>query len=143
MDSMRLVASESVLPWVPCCRCSQAHERWDKIVGKPYCPSCEEQLVMGEAEPLVERTEHRPCAICGRLGTLCYLTFPLQTAVPLEIDLCGDHLRALLGRSLRPPAYHQLGRLLVGLGVEPSNVFLLHDAFYDTQGHALQPALEW
>jgi hypothetical protein len=142
MDSVRLANPDKIFPWVPCCRCTQAHERWDKIVGKPYCPSCEEQLVLGEAEPLVERTAHRPCAVCGRLGTLCYLTFPLHSGTPVELDLCGEHLRALLGRSLRPAAYHQLRRLLVDAGLDPANIFLLHDAFYDLQGHALQPALE-
>ena len=143
MDNVRLASAETVFPWVPCCRCSQAHERWDKIAGKPYCPNCEELLVMGEAEPLVERTEPRACAVCRRKGTLAYLTFPLQSGQPVEIDLCGDHLRALLGRGLRPAAYHQLRRLLTGVGLDAGNIFLLHDAFYDEQGHALQPALEF
>jgi hypothetical protein len=143
MDSVRLASAETVLPWAPCSRCAQAHERWDKIVGKSYCPNCEEQLVQGEAEPLVERTEDRACAVCGRRGTVRYLTFPLNSSCPVEMDLCAGHLRALLARALGPPAYHQLYRLLTGLGLKVSDIFLLHEAFYDAQGHALQPAIDW
>lgn len=143
MDSVRFASPENFAAWAACCRCSQAHERWDKIADKSYCPGCEEMLVLGETEPLVERTQRLPCAICGRVGTLRYLTFPLHGSRPVEMDLCGDHLRAMLARGLRPAAYHQLRRLLTELGVDACNVFLLHDAFYDLQGHALQPALEF
>jgi hypothetical protein len=64
----------------------------------------------------------------------------LQSSKPLEVDLCPEHLRALLGRRLGPYAFHQLRRRLhlLGLGVEL--VFLLHDSFYDENGKALQPA---
>ena len=70
------------------------------------------------------------------------LTFPLQSTTPVEMDLCPEHLRALLGRRLGPYAFHQIRRRLhlLGLGVEL--IFLLHEAFYDEQGRALQPALE-
>ena len=143
MDSVRLASPENVFPWVPCSRCAQAHERWDKVAGKAICPNCEEQLIQGEAAPLVERTEAHSCAVCGRSGTLRYLTFPLNSASPVEMDLCAEHIRCLLARALGPGAYHQLRRLLTNLGVEASDVFLLHEAFYDAQGHALQPAVEW
>jgi hypothetical protein len=91
---------------------------------------------------MTERTAKKPCAACGKIGTVCYLTYPLQTSTPVEMDLCPEHLRALLGRRLGPYAFHQLRRRLhlLGLGVEL--IFLLHDAFYDEQGRALQPATE-
>ncbi len=142
MDSLRLAPSQSIPGTVPCCRCSTAERRWDRIAGKPYCPECQESLVLGLAAPLVERTEKNQCAVCSRVGTVRYLTFPLQTKTPVEIDLCAEHLRALMGRRLGPYAFHQLRRRLhlLGLGVEL--IFLLHDAFYDEYGHALQPAAE-
>jgi hypothetical protein len=141
MDSVRFASPEAVT-WSPCSRCSHAHERWDKIVGESFCPSCEELLILGESDPLVLRTETRCCAVCSQMGTVRYITFPLHSARPVEIDLCGEHLRALLGRNLGPAAFHQLRRQLTALGLESANVFLLHEAFYDHQGHALQPALE-
>ena len=142
MDSLRFASPETFSAWAPCCRCAHAHERWDKIVSESYCPSCEEMLVLGEAEPLVLKAETRACAICGRVGTVRYLTFPLHSAHPVEMDLCGEHLRSLLGRSLGPGAFHQLRRLLTALGLEAGSIFLLHEAFYDTHGQALQPALD-
>jgi hypothetical protein len=99
--------------------------------------------VLGEADPLVERTEQALCAVCGRGGTVRYLTFPLQSGTAVEMDLCAQHLRALLARSLKPAAYHQLRRQLAALGLEAGDIFLLHDAFYDAQGQALQPAVDW
>jgi hypothetical protein len=143
MESVRLASSEMVHSWAPCCRCAQPHERWDRVLGQPFCPNCEEALIIGESEPLVLRTERRRCAICSQQGTVNFLTFPLNASTPVEMDLCGQHLRALLGRGLRPPAYHQLRRLLTALGVDVGEIFLLHEAFYDSQGHALQPAFEW
>jgi hypothetical protein len=142
MDSVRFASPETFSAWAPCCRCAHAHERWDKIAGASYCPSCEEGLILGDGEPLVLKTEGRRCAACGRAGTVPYVTFPLHAARPVEMDLCGEHLRSLLGRSLRPPAFHQLRRQLGGLGLDAGNIFLLHDAFYDAQGRALQPAVE-
>ena len=35
-----------------------------------------------------------------------------------------------------------IGRWLRRVGVTPSQVFLLHEAFYDREGHALQPVPE-
>jgi hypothetical protein len=110
------------------------------MAGKPYCPNCQEALALGEGPPLIERTEKKTCAVCSHTGTLCYLTFPLHARRALEFDLCPEHLRALLGRRLGPHAFHQLGRQLQGLGIGVEDVFLLHGAFYDCQGRALQPA---
>jgi hypothetical protein len=143
MNRVRFAAREKGPPWLPCCRCAHTHERWDRIAGQPCCPSCEENLVLGEAEPLILKTQPRACAVCQRQGTVCYLTFPLQSSRPLEMDLCGEHLRALLARNLTPAAFQCLRQQLQALGLAADQVFLLHDAFYDAQGHALQPALEW
>jgi hypothetical protein len=99
-------------------------------------------LAVGEGEPLVERTQNRRCAVCSKVGTVCFQTFPLQAHDPVEIDLCPEHLRALLGRRLGPYAFHQLRRQLTALGLGVEDLFLLHGAFYDGQGRALQPALE-
>jgi hypothetical protein len=99
-------------------------------------------LIQGEADPLVLKTEKKRCAVCDRMGTVGYLTFPLQAPAPLEIELCPEHLRALLGRCLEPHSYHQLRRRLHGLGVGVEDVFLLHGAFYDSKGHASMPAMD-
>jgi hypothetical protein len=97
---------------------------------------------MGLADPLVERTQRQPCGACDWVGTVRFLTFPLQGAIPVEIDLCPEHLRALLGRRLSPTAFGHLRRRLQVLGLAVEQIFLLHDAFYDKQGRALQPAVE-
>jgi hypothetical protein len=98
---------------------------------------------MGEGDPVVERTDRRRCAVCFHQGTLRYLTFPLRSRRPVEIDLCAEHMRCLVGRRLGPHAFEQLRRQLVALGIEPREIFLLHEAFYDARGRALQPAGEW
>jgi hypothetical protein len=141
MESLR-IAQAQVSTVMPCCRCSGAQQNWDRIAAKAYCPECQEALIQGETAPLREKTENNACAACGRLGTVQYLTFPLQSATPVEIDLCPEHLRCLVGRRLGPYAFHQLRRRLhlLGLGVEL--IFLLHGAFYDEGGRALQPATE-
>lgn len=143
MDNMRLAPADSVFPRNACCRCADDSRPWDRISGKTYCPSCLEALAVGEAEPIMERTDRRRCAVCHYLGTVRFLTFPLHSRRPIETDLCAEHLRALVGRRLGPHAFEQLRRQLYGLGVETSDIFLLHDAFYDENGRALQPAGEW
>ena len=143
MDSLRLAPADSVFPRIACCRCGDANRPWDRIAGKTYCPNCLELLALGESEPLVERSDRRRCAVCHHLGTLRYLTFPLHSRRPCEIDLCAEHIRGLIGRRLGPHAYEQLRRQLAALGLNPAEVFLLHDAFYDRHGRALQPAGDW
>ena len=140
MESLRLATQDIKPAAVPCHRCHAAKRRWDRIAGRALCPECQESLVLGLSEPFVAKTEGNLCAACGRRGTVRYVTFPLQSSKPLEVDLCPEHLRALLGRRLGPYAFHQLRRRLhlLGLGVEL--VFLLHDSFYDENGKALQPA---
>jgi hypothetical protein len=140
MECLRLAPRDSVFPKIACCRCGDDARSWDRIAGKTYCPNCLELLALGEADPVVERTDRRRCAVCHHQGTLRYLTFPLHSRRPIEIDLCAEHLRGLVGRRLGPHAYEQLRRQLIALGLEPREVFLLHDAFYDDSGRALQPA---
>ena len=142
MEGLRLAPGQRKPAVLPCCRCTSTERSWDRIAGKVYCPECQEALVMGLAEPLVERTEKRHCGACGRLGTVRFLTFPLQGPTPVEIDLCSEHLRALLGRRLSSAAFGQLRRRLRSLDLSVEQIFLLHDAFYDERGRALQPAFE-
>jgi len=97
---------------------------------------------MGEGDPLVARTDRKRCAVCHHLGTVRYVTFPLHSRRPVEIELCPEHVRALVARRLGPHAFEQLRRQLTGLGLEVAEVFLLHEAFYDEHGRALQPAVE-
>src|SRR5262249_23002455 len=142
MASLRL-ASHRVPSCLPCCRCRSTGQRWDLIAGKPYCPNCQEALALGEAPPLRERTHSAHCSICDRAGSVRFHTFPLQAATPVEIDLCPEHLRGLLGRRLSPQAFQRLDCQLSALGLRVEEIFLLHDAFYDLQGRALQPAGEF
>jgi hypothetical protein len=142
MESLRLVRAPRTSTAPACCRCLEPHERWDRIADRAYCPNCEESLIVGEAPPLIERTERRPCAVCGQSGSVRYQTFPLHSEAPVEIDLCPEHLRAILGRRLTPTAFHQLRRQLHALDLEAEDIFLLHGAFYDLHGRALQPATE-
>jgi hypothetical protein len=139
MDGLRWVRGVDLPLEAPCNRCQATGCPWDRIAGKPVCPDCQEQLALGEGEPLIEKAEKHHCAICQQHGTIRYLTFPLHASEPVEIDLCPQHFHALLRRRLDRYAYMQLGRQLQGLGMAASQVFLLHEAFYDTAGRPLQP----
>jgi len=143
MDSIRLAPNGTVYPQIPCCRCADNTRSWDRLAGKTYCPNCMEALAVGEGDPVVEKTDKRRCTVCHHLGTVRFLTFPLSSRRPVEMDVCSEHLRALVGRRLGPHAFEQLRRQLVGLDLEVSDIFLLHEAFYDEQGRAIQPAVEW
>jgi hypothetical protein len=142
MSSIRLAAADSFTLWTPCCRCGATALGWDAIAGQSYCPSCEEAIVQGDGEPLIATTQRRQCCVCPTVGTVTVQTYPLNASRPLEMDLCPTHLRALLGRRLGVSAYSQLRRQLAGLGLEVHDVFLLHEAFYDSLGRALLPAGE-
>lgn len=142
MESIRIVPANA-LPFVlPCCRCGKDDRLWDRIADKAYCPNCQEALAIGEGPPLIERTEKKRCGVCDQVGTVCFHTFPLQREAPLALDLCPEHLRGMVGRRLGPHAFHQLRRRLQALGVGVEEIFLLHCAFYDDQGRAIQPAVE-
>jgi hypothetical protein len=139
MEGLRVVTVTSPSPLEPCCRCGAAGCAWDRVAGQPLCPDCQESLALCKGEALVVRAENQPCAVCSRRGTVRFLTFPLQGKWPVEIDLCGEHLRALLARRLGPAAYWELCRKLAELRVRREQVFLLHEAFYDGKGQPLQP----
>ncbi|HLJ92269.1 MAG TPA: hypothetical protein VKU02_03660 [Gemmataceae bacterium] len=142
MDSLRLAPGQRKPAVLPCCGCLSTERSWDRLAGRVYCPECQEALVLGVGDPMVVQTEKRPCSACDRIGTVRFLTFPLQGPTPVEMDLCPEHLRRLLGRRLSSAAFVQLRHRLRSLGLGVEQIFLLHDAFYDKQGRALQPALE-
>lgn len=142
MDCVRLTPPDCVFPMVPCGRCRHLESQWDRISGKPYCPSCLESLAIGEAEAVIERPESQRCAVCFHQGTVRFLTFPLNAQRPIEIDLCAEHIRGLIGRCLGPHGFEQLRRQLYALGIEVGDIFLLHEEFYDVNGRALRPATE-
>ena len=142
MESLRLASPNSVSPKIACSRCGDDTRFWDRIAGKTFCPNCLESLAVGEGEPLIARTDRKRCAVCHHLGTVRYVTFPLHSRRPVEIELCAEHLRAIVARRLGPHAFEQLRRQLTSIGLEVSDVFLLHDAFYDEHGRAIQPATE-
>src|SRR3989442_4061977 len=89
MDTVRLTPENNLFPRIPCDRCGEEQGYWDRLADKPLCPSCLESLAVGEADPLVLRTEPRRCAVCFHQGALCYQTFPLRWNRPIELDLCG------------------------------------------------------
>src|SRR5262249_35150420 len=99
-------------------------------------------LVLGLARPLTERTEPNGCAACGRVGTVCFSTFPLNQPLPVEMDLCPEHLRRLLGRRLGPGAFNQVRRQLRVLGLSAEEVFLLHRASSHPKAAPLPPPEE-
>jgi hypothetical protein len=142
MEALRRIRSGGGSAIEPCSRCGAGGCPWDCLAGRPLCPDCQESLALGEGPLLRERGERRPCAVCGRDGTLRYLTYPLHSAEPVEIDLCGGHCGALLGRRLERSAFRRLELLLQAAGVAAKEIFLLHEAFYDRQGQPLQPIHE-
>jgi hypothetical protein len=142
MEGMRLVEGLTLSALIPCMRCQSDGCPWDRIAGKPICPDCQEALALGEAPALVERAERKRCLVCQHLGTVRYLTFPLRSTEAVEFDLCPRHFEALLSRRLDRHAHLQLSRQLNSLGLSAKQVFLLHEAFYDDNGRALQPVPE-
>jgi hypothetical protein len=142
MQCIRVVNGLTPSAQTPCARCQATGCPWDHVAGEPLCPDCQESLAAGKSEPLVARVDKRPCVICSHIGTLPFLTFPLHGTHPIELDLCGEHFRALLGRQLGIRSFQQLRRQLGKVGVEVRQVFLLHEAFYDSHGRALQPVPE-
>src|SRR5262245_48820282 len=112
MVSLRLISAEGISPDAPCSQCGATGCQWDRIVDLPFCPDCEEALALGEGASLVIRTQKLPCAICDRVGSVPFRTSPLHAGSILEMYLCGEHFRALLGRRLGPLAFQVLQRRL-------------------------------
>lgn len=125
-----------------CALCDVTGAPWDEIDGLPLCPDCMEDLAAGKAQAtqfMVWRSE--PCCVCQRLGSVKFATTPLQTIKPLVATLpfCPLHLRALIGRSLDCRDFALLIGFLDQFFLAPSQIFLLHEAFYDRAGKAIQP----
>jgi hypothetical protein len=139
MDGLHWITDSGQSPHAPCSRCQATGCPWDQLAGKAICPDCQELLAQGEGEPLIERAQKRPCAVCGQIGTISFVTFPLHAPTALGIDLCPRHIHALLARRLDRGSYFQLARQMQNLGLASRQVFLLHEAFYDEQGRSLQP----
>ena len=139
MEGVRLISADGIDRNAPCSQCEATGCQWDRIVDLPFCPDCEEKLAAGEGASLVIRAQKVPCAICDRLGTVPFRFFPLHAKKVLELHLCADHFRALLGRRLGPMAFQVLQRRLQKLRLRADQVFLLHEVFYDSLGRALQP----
>lgn len=125
---------------VACHRCAATGQPWDQIAGKAYCPNCQEGLAQGEAPPIREVPDSIPCVVCAGRRTVSFLTFPLHSRIPVEMNLCSDHLDRLLARRLGPYAFIQIRRQLRALALMPDDIFLLHHEFYDPHGQALRPA---
>src|ERR1700680_4239221 len=107
MDSLRRLCVETITGTEPCSGCGCNQGRWDRLGTKVYCPRCEKAMMLGEFDPLRETTQEQHCAVCGKTGTLSYVTFPLHAPEALELDLCSEHFRSLLARDLAPHAFHQ------------------------------------
>ncbi|MFO0877205.1 MAG: hypothetical protein U0840_07500 [Gemmataceae bacterium] len=142
MDGLRLVTTSGQSPLSPCCRCDATGCPWDRIGSCPICPDCQENLALGEAEPLIQRLTQNQCLVCNKRGTVPYMTWPLHGRDPLAIDLCPAHFHDFLGRRLDRFSYRTLNRALQGFGMNVKQIFLLHEAFYDERGHPLQPVPE-
>jgi hypothetical protein len=139
---IRLLSGMPTQSSVPCCRCGATGQPWDRIAGKSYCPNCQETMALGETPPVREAAEAIPCVVCAGRRTVSFLTYPLHSRVPVEMNLCADHLERLLSRRLGPYAFIQIRRQLRALALMPDDIFLLHNEFYDVHGQALRPAVE-
>lgn len=142
MNGLRKVSGAGLSPLAPCVRCLSTGCPWDRIGATPVCPDCQEKLAEGEGEPLVERLIHQTCAVCGNLGTVPYLTYPLHVREPLALDLCPQHFHQFMARRLDRSAYRSLVKSLHASGLSVKQIFLLHEAFYDERGHPIQPVRE-
>jgi hypothetical protein len=136
---IRLLAGMTSVP-AQCSRCGATGQPWDRIAGKSFCPNCQEGIALGETEPLREPAESIPCVVCAARRTVSFLTFPLHSRAPVEMNVCADHLERLLARRLGPYAFIQIRRQLRALALVPDDIFLLHNEFYDLHGQALRPA---
>jgi len=141
MHAVRLVIENSSLPLSPCSRCGAKGCHWDRVADQTLCPDCQEALIRGEGEPLVQPTQPRPCVVCGRRGSVVFRSFPLHEPGPIEFDICPRHLRELLARRLRPRSFQRLRRQLNLAGFAVEQLFLLHESFYTEEGQALRPVI--
>jgi hypothetical protein len=141
MAGVQLIYASGQSLTAACVRCQAVGCPWDRIGDQPICPDCEEQLALGEAEPLVDPLAKKKCLVCEKIGTVRYLTFPLHSKDPLAIDLCPLHFHEFLIRKLDRYTWRILVRHLREIGLAPRQIFLLHEAFYDDRGYPLHPLL--
>lgn len=140
---IRVYLENQVFAMPPCVNCGDNSCHWDLVGGAPFCPSCLEDVAMGEdCGALTIRSSPAHCVICGQRGTIPFASFPRNWNRPIEFDLCGYHARSVIARALGPQAVGKLRIVLCGMGIDPESIFLLHDAFYDKHGVALQKAIE-
>jgi hypothetical protein len=145
MDSIRLLPEDKKAP-KPCSRCDNNGHYWDRIAGRVYCHNCLEDIAAGMTHHIAEPSEPRKCAAktstCS-FGTLRFFTYLLGTQTPIEIDLCGKHLRELISRDM-VYAHHVLRTELAKFQIDIEQIFLLHGAFYDARKGPLLPVvLQW
>ena len=130
----------------PCSHCNfPGIALFDRVGDVVVCPDCQALAVRGELSPALALSLNvgRACLFCNQTGTIPFVTWPLHGERALEFDLCPDHLRALLGRRLEPDQLRQVHRHLYSIGLQPRQVFLLCEAFYDeATGKALLPVPE-
>ncbi len=122
----------------PCERCENETNLWDRLAGHVLCPECIEQMMIGIAPPIREPVTDVRCAICAALG-VTFETNLHRSRIAVHVPLCGDHLRDLAARRLDPPSFSVLYARLKNLSINRQKIFLLHDAFYDERGKALNP----
>jgi hypothetical protein len=136
------ICEENIQPG-PCFQCCDHSRAWDRIAGTTMCPNCQEKLAAGEAQYFRLPVQKRICAACSHEGVVLYMTWTKkeETYQAIEIDLCGRHVKDMIGRCLDSDAFRDLEGQLNQLGVDVSQVFLLHGAFYDGAGQALQPVV--
>ena len=82
MNSVRMADADTFALWQPCCRCAKQALGWDVIAGKSYCPACVEGIVQGEADPIIEPTQRRPCSCLSRHWQREGANLPAQVFAP-------------------------------------------------------------
>lgn len=126
----------------PCCRCGANNNVWDKVGPHPICYECQEKLAANACEVWRFATRHGRCAVCDEAQVVPFASLPVHAGKALEIELCGQHLRDVLGRRLSKRAFRVLRAVLEDAGISTGEIFLLHGAFYNERGNALQPVEE-
>lgn len=139
---VRWLCSEGPIRLEACSRCGAQGCPWDRLAGQAVCPDCQQLILLGQTEPLRLPRRKGVCSICKTTGIVPFQTVPLRCARLLEIDICLEHLEAMLGRRLPPRAIQRLAGHLGELGLTSKQIFLLHESFYDPRGRALQPVPE-
>ena len=118
MESLRLAPADSIFPKIPCSRCADHSRGGTGSSAKPIARTASKRWRGERRSPLWKKPIAGVVAICHHLGTVRYVTFPLHSRRPVEMELCSEHLRALIVRRLGPHGFEQLRRQLHNLGIE-------------------------